>query len=119
MSATPAARTTSPAPPLWRRLAGFNLLTGILLGIGGFYLGWFGAHWLINGLDIKSVDYFGDTDQNDLALFFGYILGVIGFLVGLGFAAWASGRRQFMAPVTKYLPRYAGHYLPDPPFRAG
>jgi len=99
VTATPAEPTaTTAGPPLWRRLAGFNLLTGILLGIGGFYLGWFGAHWLINGLDIKSVDYFGDTDQNDLALFFGYILGVIGFLVGLGFAAYPFARLRGYPP---------------------
>ncbi len=28
-------------PPLWRRLVGFNLLTGIVLGIVGWYAGWY------------------------------------------------------------------------------
>jgi cytochrome c oxidase subunit 1 len=84
--------------PLWRRLLGFNLLTGIVLGVGGFYLGWYGGHWLINGLDISSLDYFGDTDQNDVSLFLGYILGVIGFLVGLGFASYPLSRLRGYPP---------------------
>ena len=31
-----------PAPtrrPLWRRLLGFNLLSAVVLGVGGYYLG--------------------------------------------------------------------------------
>ncbi|MGH3025229.1 MAG: cytochrome c oxidase subunit I, partial [Gaiellaceae bacterium] len=94
--------TSSPAPstrtPFWRYLIGFNLLTGVLLGIGGFYLGWFGGHWLASGLDIESLDYFADTDQNDLSMFLGYILGVIGFLVGLGFANYPFARLRGYPP---------------------
>ena len=33
---------SAPTPvrrPLWRRLVGFNLLTAVLLGVGGYYLG--------------------------------------------------------------------------------
>ena len=30
--------------PLWRRLIGFNLLSGIVLGIVGFYVGWWLGH---------------------------------------------------------------------------
>jgi hypothetical protein len=30
-----------PPQPWWRQLIGFNLLTGILLGVGGWYVGWF------------------------------------------------------------------------------
>ncbi len=41
-------RTAPPADmprrPLWRRLIGFNLLTAVLLGVGGYYLGWFIGH---------------------------------------------------------------------------
>jgi cytochrome c oxidase subunit I len=80
------------AKPLWRQLLGFNILTGIALGVGGFYLGWYGGHWLAHGLDIESVDYFEDTGQNDISLFLAYILGVIGFLVGLGFANYPLAR---------------------------
>ncbi len=99
--------------PVWRRLVGFNLLTGVLLGVAGFYLGWFGGHWLVNGLDIKSLDYVGDTDQNDVSLFLGYLLGVIGFLIGLGFAVYPFARLRGYPPSlrekeTSGLSRYFG-----------
>ena len=38
--------------PLWRRLIGFNLLTAVLLGVGGYYLGWFIGHQ-IKGTSFK------------------------------------------------------------------
>jgi len=28
----------------WSRLIGFNLLTAVVLGIAGYYLGWFVGH---------------------------------------------------------------------------
>ncbi|HEY2326213.1 MAG TPA: cbb3-type cytochrome c oxidase subunit I [Gaiellaceae bacterium] len=71
-----------------RRLIGFNLLTGVILGIVGYILGWYLGH-IPSG---ASIDYFGDTGQNDIALFCGYLLGVIGFLVGLGFANYPIQR---------------------------
>ena len=71
-----------------RRLIGFNLLTAIVLGIVGFYLGWWLGH-LVNG---PSIAYFSDTGQNDIALFVAYFIGVVGFLVGLGFANYPVQR---------------------------
>ena len=47
-----------PSKPWWHELLGFNLLTGVILGIGGWYVGWFGAHAIVG----PSIDYFGDTD---------------------------------------------------------
>jgi len=76
------------ARPLWRRLIGFNLLGGIVLGIVGFYFGW----WLGHQIKADSLDYFGDTNQNDVALMLGYLFSVIGFLVGLGFANYPLAR---------------------------
>ena len=38
-------------PPLWRRLLGFNALSAIVLGILGYYLGWFIGHH-IHGVSI-------------------------------------------------------------------
>jgi cytochrome c oxidase subunit I len=70
-----------PSPPVWRQLIGFNLLTGIVLGVGGWYVGWFGAHAVVG----PSLDYFGDIDYNELSVFLAYLGGVVGFLVGLGF----------------------------------
>ena len=82
------ANVAVPTPPLWRRLIGFNLLTGIVLGVGGWYVGWFGAHAVV----APSLDYFGDIDYNELSVYLAYIGGVLGFLVGLGFANYPIRR---------------------------
>jgi cytochrome c oxidase subunit I len=71
-----------------RRLLGYNLLTAVVLGIVGFYVGWWLGH-LVKG---KSLAYFDDTGQNDIALFLAYLLAVVGFLVGLGFASYPIQR---------------------------
>jgi cytochrome c oxidase subunit 1 len=90
MSTTSAAAAApQPVPrPLWRRLLGFNLLTAVILGVGGYYLGWWIGH-LING---PSFEYESATDENDVALLLGYIFGVVGFLIGLGFANYPISR---------------------------
>ena len=41
------AALAAPSPPVWRRLIGFNLLTAIVLGVAGWYVGWFGAHAIV------------------------------------------------------------------------
>ncbi len=90
MSTTSAA-AAAPQPvrrPAWRRLLGFNLLTAVILGVGGYYLGWWIGH-LING---PSFEYETATDENDVALLLGYAFGVIGFLIGLGFANYPISR---------------------------
>jgi cytochrome c oxidase subunit I len=105
-----SARATHPAhQPFWRRLIGFNLLTAVVLGIGGWYLGWFLGHHITG----KSVSYFGDTDQNDISVFLGYILGVIGFLAGLGFLQYPLARIRGYPPSlrekeTEGIGRYFG-----------
>jgi cytochrome c oxidase subunit 1 len=71
-----------------RRLIGFNLLTAVVLGVAGFYAGW----WIGQLVKGASLDYFSDTGQNDIALFVGYFVGVVGFLVGLGFANYPVQR---------------------------
>jgi cytochrome c oxidase subunit 1 len=80
-----------PAPvrrPLLRRLIGFNLLSAVLLGVGGYYLGWFIGHQ-ISG---KSFEFRSATDENDVALLLAYLFGVAGFLIGLGFANYPVSR---------------------------
>jgi cytochrome c oxidase subunit 1 len=84
-------------PPLWRRLLGFNLLTGIVLGVGGWYVGWFGAHAIVG----PSIDYFGDIDYNELSVFLAYIGGVTGFLVGLGFLNYPLARLRGYPPTLR------------------
>jgi cytochrome c oxidase subunit 1 len=90
MSTTSEA-AAAPQPtrrPLWRRLLGFNLLTAVILGVGGYYLGWWIGH-LING---PSFEYESASDENDVALLLGYVFGVVGFLIGLGFANYPVSR---------------------------
>jgi len=90
---------TAPAPaarPLWRRLLGYNLLTAVLLGIGGWYLGWYLGHHVASGA--ASIAYFADTGQNDIAVLMGYSFGVIGFLAGLGFLQYPLARLRGYPP---------------------
>jgi cytochrome c oxidase subunit 1 len=84
VTAVPVARR-----PMWRRLLGFNLLSAIVLGIVGWYIGYvIGDH--IHGANLA---YYSDqADQNDVAIMLGYFCGVIGFLVGLGFANYPVKR---------------------------
>ena len=81
--------------PLWRRLIGFNLLAGIVLGVVGFYFGW----WLGHQIHAESLDYFADTNQNDVALMLGYVFAVVGFLGGLGFFNYPLSR-MLGAPIS-------------------
>ena len=71
-----------------RRLLGYNLLSAVVLGIVGFYVGW----WLGHQITGPSLAYFDDTGQNDIALFLAYIVGVVGFLFGLGFMSYPMQR---------------------------
>ncbi len=57
--------------PLWRRLIGFNLLSAVVLGVGGYYLGWFIGHQISTG---KSFEFISATDENDVALLLAYVL---------------------------------------------
>jgi cytochrome c oxidase subunit I len=74
--------------PLWRRLLGFNLLSGLVLGVAGYYVGYILGH-RIHG---ASIEYYSDTEQNDVAIFLGYAVGVLGFLIGLGFGRYPLAR---------------------------
>ncbi len=71
-----------------RRLFGYNLLSATVLGIVGFYVGW----WLGHQINGPSIAYFGDTGQNDIALFLAYIVAIAGFLFGLGFLSYPIQR---------------------------
>jgi cytochrome c oxidase subunit I len=82
------AHAVPPSRPLWRRLLGFNLLSAVLLGIGGYYLGWFIGH-LVDG---KSFEFREAIDENDVSLLLAYFFGVVGFLIGLGFANYPVSR---------------------------
>ena len=77
-----------------RRLIGYNLLTGIVFGVIGWYVGWYGAHAIVG----PSLDYFGDIDYNELSVFLAYLGGVIGFLIGLGFLHYPIQRLRGYPP---------------------
>jgi cytochrome c oxidase subunit 1 len=80
----------------WRQLMGFNMLTGILLGIGGWYLG----HFIGGRITGANLTYYAEeAGQNDIAIFMGYLFGVLGFLIGLGFANYPI-RRLLGHPVS-------------------
>jgi len=85
---TSAASVAVPQQPLWRRLIGFNLLTAVLLGIGGYYLGWFLGHQVTGA----SYYYQPEVDESDVSLLLAYVLGVVGFLAGLGFLNYPAAR---------------------------
>ena len=49
--------------PAWRRLIGFNLLTGIVLAV----VGWLIGNVIGNAIHAPSLDYFADSaGQNDI-----------------------------------------------------
>jgi cytochrome c oxidase subunit 1 len=82
--------------PAWRGLIGFNLLTGIVLAI----VGWLVGNFIGNRIHATSITYYTtEAGQNDIAVLLGYLFGVIGFLVGLGFANYPV-RRMLGHPPT-------------------
>ena len=96
MSTTTEAHTpATPSRPLWRRLIGFNLLSGIVLAI----VGWLIGHWIGTRVHAPSVSYYTDSaGQNDIAILLGYLFGVLGFLIGLGFANYPVRRMMGHPP---------------------
>jgi cytochrome c oxidase subunit 1 len=82
--------------PVWRRLIGFNMLMGLALGSGGWFLGgWIGGQMAVGH------DYLQGTNQNDVGIYMGYLFAVIGWLVGLGFANYPIGRLLGRAPTLR------------------
>jgi len=86
------AIAVAPAGPRtgWRRFMGFNMLTGVILGIVGWLVGYFLIGKNIHGAGL--VYYKTEAGQNDIAIMLGYFLGVVGFLVGLGFGSYPFKR---------------------------
>ena len=89
MSAIAVSEPTAPRRTGWRKLLGFNILTGILLGI----VGWLVGHWIGDRFAGANLAYYSaQAGANDIAVMLGYFLGVVGFIVGLGFANYPVKR---------------------------
>ena len=76
-----------PRPTRWRGVIGFNLLSAIVLALLGYAIG----EWIGQRIG-THIDFVAATDQNDVALLLGYVLAVVGWLVGLGFLNYPLGR---------------------------
>ncbi len=75
------------------RFISFNVFTAVVLGIGGYFLGtWIGDQIA------AGKPYLIGSDQNDLAIFVGFLFASLGWLAGLGF---------FNYPVSRLLGRPA------------
>ena len=88
-------------PPLWRRLIGFNALTAVVLGVGGYYLGWFLGHQITG----PSVDYFANVDFNELSLVLAYTLGVL-------LSSWVRISMALRPPMKKKRPMPTRYWMP-------
>ena len=77
-----AIAITADRPPVWRRLIGFNLLTGIVLAGSSAASSATAIGDQIPGANIAY--YVAEAGQNDIAILLGYFVGVVGFLAGLG-----------------------------------
>ncbi|MEA2211535.1 MAG: cytochrome c oxidase subunit [Solirubrobacteraceae bacterium] len=70
-----------------RQLLGTNMLWGIVLGALGYAVG----HWIGNRLASNTAAQVS-SDQNDVAIFLGLLLAIVGFLGGLGFFNYPLSR---------------------------
>jgi len=86
-----AATTTSATAITGKRvrppLLDYNVIWAVALGIGGYFLGHFLGARIGHHLDAQSM-----SDQDDMAIFAGFIVATIGFLLGLGFFAYPVSR---------------------------
>jgi len=112
-----SAIAVSPGAPRTggRQLLGFNMLTGIILGIAGWFIGYSAIGKHIHGAGVAY--YSTEAGQNDIAIMLGYLLGVVGFLVGVGFGDLERHQRQ---PDRRHPDRRHPDPYPDPhPDRRG
>ena len=86
---------STPKRPIWQRLIGFNLISAIVLAI----VGWLIGYWIGHRIHAPSLAYFDDTGENDISVFLGYLLGVTGFMIGMGFGNYPI-RRMLGHPPT-------------------
>jgi cytochrome c oxidase subunit I len=79
-----------------RRLLGYNAATALVAGVAGYLVGhWIGAR-IAAGMDSQI-----GTDQDDVAIFMGFVCGLLGWLIGLGFAGYPLGRMLGRPPALR------------------
>ena len=84
-----AVSISAARQPAWRRLIGFNVLTGIVGAIVGYIVG----RVIGAAIHAPSIAYFStESGQDDIGILLGYLFGVVGFLIGLGFANYPVRR---------------------------
>jgi cytochrome c oxidase subunit 1 len=98
--------TTAPPPPA-RRTSWMDILgSGIVRGIVGAVVGYV-IFYLIGRRIGNTIPYVADLDQNDPAIFIGYLGAIAGWLAGLGFLAYPL-RRMAGAPADIGSDRHGG-----------
>ena len=86
---------STPQRPIRQRLIGFNLLSAIVLAV----VGWLIGVWVGHRIHAPSLAFFDDTGENDISVLLGYLFGVTGFMLGMGFANYPI-RRMLGHPPT-------------------
>jgi cytochrome c oxidase subunit 1 len=108
----PPPPVTPPEGGSWRqRLIPWwphpNILTGILLGAGGYALG----HFLGNAI-AGNWARFGNTNMNDVSLIIGYLVATLGFLAGIGALNYPVAKIFGLdPPLAKAAPRGLARYF--------
>jgi cytochrome c oxidase subunit 1 len=69
------------------QVVGFNIIWGVVLGIIGYIVG----HWIGTKIGNNIVAQ-QETDQDDVAIFLGMVVGTLGWLIGLGFFSYPLWR---------------------------
>jgi cytochrome c oxidase subunit 1 len=80
----------------WRVLSSPGVVAGLAYAVVGFMVG----RWLGRVIGGRWPRAGNGSDENDLALVLGYVLGVVGWLWGLGFAGYPGSRLRGAEPST-------------------
>ncbi|MBJ7513075.1 MAG: cbb3-type cytochrome c oxidase subunit I [Acidimicrobiia bacterium] len=91
MTETMTLSTTSPSAP--RRIFRFGIGAGLLLALVGFVVG-----QVLGRVISQTWEPANGTNQQDLALVLGYVLGVVGWISGLGFLRYPIRRLRGQEP---------------------
>jgi cytochrome c oxidase subunit 1 len=79
--------TTTDNPSAWQQMLGFNVIWATVLGVIGYIVG----HWL--GAKVGAhLSSSTESDQDDVAIFAGMLVAILGWLGGLGFFNYPLGR---------------------------